>query len=195
MLAAFLSALGLVFIAELSDKTALAALVLATRFRLRAVLAGAWAALTLQTAISVLAGSLLHLLPARPIHIATGIGFLIFAVLALREDEEEELHEESEKEAELERKRRLPPVAVCFLIVFAAEWGDLTQLATAALVARAANPIPPALGALAGILSASTLAAFVGAQTSRFLAPRVLQRAAAAVFAVTGVVILVTAFT
>ncbi len=154
MPAAFLSAFGLVFLAELPEKTALAALVLATRFRLRSVLAGAWAALTLQTVIASVAGSLLHLLPARPIHIVTGIGFLAFAVLALREDEEKEL-----QEAALERKRRLPPFAIYFLVVFAAEFGDLTQLATAALVARASNPIPPALRALGGVLSASSVAA------------------------------------
>ncbi len=159
MPAAFLSAFGLVFLAELPEKTALAALVLATRFRLRSVLAGAWAALTLQTVIASVAGSLLHLLPARPIHIVTGIGFLAFAVLALREDEEKELQEAAEKEAALERKRRLPPFAIYFLVVFAAEFGDLTQLATAALVARASNPIPPALRALGGVLSASSVAA------------------------------------
>jgi putative Ca2+/H+ antiporter (TMEM165/GDT1 family) len=85
-----LSALGLVFIAELPDKTALAALVLATRFRLRSVLVGAWAALALQTVIASVAGSLLHLLPARPIHVVTGIGFLAFAVVALREEAEKE---------------------------------------------------------------------------------------------------------
>jgi putative Ca2+/H+ antiporter (TMEM165/GDT1 family) len=192
MLTAFLSAYGIIFIAELPDKTSLASLVLATRYRMREVIAGAWLALAAQTAIATVAGGLLRLLPARPIHIAAGVGFLVFAALALRNDEEKELHQE-EQEVETERKRRLPPVAIAFLVVFAAEWGDLTQLATAALVAHAPNPLPTALGALAGIWTASGLAAFTGAQTGRFLSPVVLQRVAAGLFAVAGIAILVSA--
>ena len=44
-----------------------------------------------------------------------------------------------------------------FLIVFAAEWGDLTQLATAALVARTGKPLPVAAGAVAAHVEASGL--------------------------------------
>src|SRR5579859_3129911 len=120
------STFGVIFLAELPDKTALASLVLATRYRARAVIAGAWLAFVVQTAIAVAAGSLFHLLPARPVHVAAGAGFLIFAVLALRREEDEELAEEQAQVRD-EAKRRLPAWFTSFLVVFAAEWGDLTQ--------------------------------------------------------------------
>lgn len=192
MLAEFFSAFGLIFFAELPDKTALATLVLGARFRVRDVIAGAWLAFLIHTVISTAAGSLLHLLPERPIHVVAGLGFLLFAGLALRRDENKALREE-EDEVNSGRRRLLPPVVVSFLVVFAAEWGDLTQLATAALVARSHNPIPPALGSLAALWAVALLAALAGAQMGRYLSPLVLNRVAAGVFALAGVIVLVGA--
>src|ERR1700730_17063519 len=151
MWSTFFSAFAIVFVAELPDKTALASLVLATRFRARDVIAGAWLAFLVQTIVATVAGTFLHLFPERPIHIAAGVGFLVFAGLALRRDTSDELAEEEESAASAQRRRRLPPVVVSFLVVFAAEWGDLTQLATAALVARVHNPLPVAAGAIAAL--------------------------------------------
>src|SRR5438552_12060050 len=100
-LATLLSTFAIIFVAELPDKTALAALLLATRFRVRDVVAGAWLAFLVQTVIAVAAGSVLHLLPSKPVHVAAGLGFLVFAVLALRRDESEELADEAAEEARL----------------------------------------------------------------------------------------------
>ena len=89
----FLSVFGVIFLAELPDKTALAALVLATRYRPLPVFLGAALALTVQSLVAVAAGGLLSLLPARPVHVGAGILFLVFAVLMWRrrqEDEEEQ---------------------------------------------------------------------------------------------------------
>src|SRR5581483_11404416 len=96
----------------------------------------------------VAAGGLLHLLPAKPIHIASGLGFLVFAVLALRRKESEELIKE---EGEVAKQGRHVAWVTSFLVVFAAEWGDLTQLATAALVARTGQIWPVAIGATAAL--------------------------------------------
>src|SRR5713226_2297590 len=85
---------GIIFIAELPDKTALASLVLATRYRARDVIIGAWLAFLVQTAVAVAAGSLLQLLPTQPVHLGAGVGFLVFAVLALRRREGAMLAEE-----------------------------------------------------------------------------------------------------
>ncbi len=131
----------------LPDKTALASLVLATRYRAVDVIAGAWLAFFIHTIISVAAGGLLHALPSRPIHLAAGVGFIVFAVLALRRKETEELGEEARK---VEGTRGILRAAwvTSFLVVFAAEWGDLTQLATAALVAREGfHPLEIGIGA------------------------------------------------
>jgi putative Ca2+/H+ antiporter (TMEM165/GDT1 family) len=193
MWALALSSFGLVFIAELPDKTALASLVLATRFRARDVIAGAWLAFLLQTVFAVIAGGFLHLLPARPIHIASGLGFLLFAVLALRRDESEELVEEAETVDRRPRRRQFAWMT-SFLVIFAAEWGDLTQLATAALVARTGQPLVVALGAVPALWAVTVLAVTVGSQAGRVLSATTLNRVSAALFAVVGLIVLVTAF-
>ena len=181
-----------VFFAELPDKTALASLVLATRHRARDVIAGAWLAFVVQTAVAVAAGRVLHLFPATPIHIAAGLGFIVFAVLAWRRDEEEELGEEEEAVSGEERRHR-PAWLTSFLVVFAAEWGDLTQLATAALVARLGQPLPIAIGAVLALWSVTLIAVVAGSQVSRILPPARLTKISAGLFAVVGAVVLVTA--
>lgn len=189
MVAVIISTYAIIFVAELPDKTGLASLVLATRYRTREVIAGAWLAFLVQTAIAVAAGSLLQVLPSRPIHIAAGLGFLIFALLALRRDEDEELLEEA-CELETVRRRRASPWLTSFLVIFAAEWGDLTQLATAALVARTRQPLPVAAGAVAALWSVTVLAALTGSQVGRLLTPKLLQRASAAILALVGLIII-----
>jgi putative Ca2+/H+ antiporter (TMEM165/GDT1 family) len=184
---------GIVFVAELPDKTALATLVLASRLRARDVIAGAWLAFLVQTLVAVLAGAVLHLLPQKPIHIASGIGFLVFAVLALRRNESEEIQNEEETLQREQKRHRWAWVTV-FLVVFAAESGDLTQLATAALVARTGSPIPVALGAVLALWTVTVLAVILGNQAGRLLTPTLLNRISAALFAVVGIAIIVSAF-
>jgi Ca2+/H+ antiporter, TMEM165/GDT1 family len=192
MLSLVLSTYGIVFLAEIPDKTAVASLILATRFKVRDVVAGAWLAFLVQTAIAVLAGGLLHLLPAKPIHIASGFGFLAFAALALRRSEPEEVEEEG-KELSREMRHHHAAWLTSFVVVFTAEMGDLTQLATAALVARTGQPAAVALGAILALWSVAVLAALGGAQAGRWLSSTLLNRASAAVFGLVGVAILVTA--
>src|SRR3954453_8336586 len=137
------STFGVIFVAELPDKTALASLCLATRFPVRFVVAGAWLAFLVQTLVAVAAGSVLQLLPAQPVRVAAGLGFLVFAFLALRRPAEASL--------DTRKHERFPGWLACFLVVFPAEWGDLTQLATAALVAHTGRPVPVAIGAVAAL--------------------------------------------
>lgn len=188
-----LSTFGLIFVAELPDKTALASLVLATRYPARQVIVGAWLAFLVQTLVAVVIGSILQLLPTQPVRIAAGLGFLVFAWLAVRRDEDEESAME-EKEADTVGARRHAPWLTCFLVVFAAEWGDLTQLATAATVAQTHDPLSVSIGATAALWTVTILAATAGGQLGRFLSPRVLKWASAGLFFVVGVMILVQAF-
>src|SRR5579875_95636 len=192
MLGVALYAFALIFVAELPDKTALATLALATRFRTRDVVLGAWLAFAAQTVIAVAAGSLLHLLPARPVRIAAGIGFLLFAVLALRRDEAAEEKEEREQ-VEAAKTRRLQPWLASFLTVFVAEFGDLTQIGTANLVAQTRKPLAVGIGALLALWAVTLIAALTGTQSSRFLRPRLLQQISAALFAIVGIAVLVQA--
>ncbi len=128
-----LSTFGVVFVAELPDKTAFASLILATRYPARQVVVGAWPAFLVQTAVAVTAGSVLKLLPSQPVRVAAGLSFLLFAVLALR-------RKQADREP-LKVRARMAPWIASFLVVFVAEWGDLTQLASAALVAMTGQPL------------------------------------------------------
>jgi putative Ca2+/H+ antiporter (TMEM165/GDT1 family) len=185
------SSFAIVFLAELPDKTALASLVLATHLPPRQVVAGAWLAFLVQTIVAVFAGSLLQLFPVEPVRIAAGLGFLVFAALALRRNVQDELEEE-ERDVQTGRGRRSPPWVASFLVVFAAEWGDLTQLATAGLVAHTGKPLEVGVGALAALWTVTVLAVTVGSQMSRVFSPTLLNRVSAGLFAVIGVFIIVS---
>lgn len=185
-----LSTFGIIFVAELPDKTALAALILAAKYRAKDVIAGAWLAFFVQTLIAVTAGSLLTLLPETPIRVASGLGFLAFAVLAYRRDEHTE--EEKERQRIEEGKAQRPIWLLSFLVMFAAEWGDLTQLATAALVAHNRSPLSVGLGAVLGLWAVTLLAAFSGATVAKFLTPQLLQRISVLLFTAIGLFILYT---
>lgn len=188
-----LSTFGIIFIAELPDKTALASLVLATRYKASHVIAGAWLAMLVQTVIAVLAGGLLAFLPAQPVRIVAGIGFIIFAYLAFTRKEEENLEKEKH---EVEEKAKRPRAAwlSSFLVVFAAEWGDLSQLATAGLAAHSGSPLSVGIGAVLGLWAVIAIAALAGKQLNRFLTPTILTWVSGALFALIGIGMLVSAF-
>jgi len=191
MLATGLATFVIIFLAELPDKTALAALALATRMSIRDVILGGWAAFLVQTIIAVAGGSLISQLPERPIRVAAGVGFLVFAVLALRRDEEAEMAEER-RDVQATRRQR-PGWITAFLVIFAAEFGDLTQLATAALVAQSRQPVAVFFGALPALMLVTVIAAAVGNRVGRYLSGAVIQKVSAGLFAIVGIVVLVTA--
>src|SRR3954468_23804168 len=108
MLPIILSTFAVIFLAELPDKTALATLVLATRYSVRQVVLGAWLAFLVQTLVAIAAGSIFQLLPGQLVRAAAGVGFLVFAIVAIRKDEQE-LIEEEEEEVEAAGRRHWAP--------------------------------------------------------------------------------------
>ncbi|TMF21244.1 MAG: TMEM165/GDT1 family protein [Chloroflexi bacterium] len=110
-----LTVFTLIFLLELPDKTALAALVLATRHRPLPVFLGAAAAFVIQSAVAVAAGSLLGLLPREPIRIGAGVLFLVMATILVRQNlmKRGESNDQHELERE-ERRHRHPFVAERF---------------------------------------------------------------------------------
>ncbi len=186
--ALFVSVFGVVFMAELPDKTALAALVLATRHRPLPVLLGAGAALTIQSVVAVAAGHLVSLLPPRPVHLFAGGLFLVSAIVMWRRKEESE-----EAIAEDAARGFWRSLWVVFTVVFIAEWGDLTQLATAALAAHYRAPYLVFGGATLALWSVAALAVLVGHRAGKMLDAHLTKRIAAVLFAIVGVA-LVTGF-
>lgn len=163
---------ALIFPAELPDKTFIATLVLATRFRHLWVWLGVAAAFLAQVAIAVAAGSLLTLLPER---LVLGITFLLFAAgavimvrgglasraaeVAVQEDEAAQVEQRAGSQAAASPARVL---AISFVVLFAAEWGDLSQLLTAGLAARTGQPVSVFLGSWIALLVVSGLAVLAG---------------------------------
>jgi putative Ca2+/H+ antiporter (TMEM165/GDT1 family) len=172
-LTAFVVALALIAPAELPDKTFVATLVLATRFRPLVVWLSVSAAFAVQTTIAVAAGQVLSLLPRTPVLLVTAALFATGSVLMLRgagavDPREEEVAERDAVESVVRSGHRRA-FTVSFLVLFAAEWGDLSQLTTAGLSARYNAPVEVWLGAWLAL----TLVAGVAALAGRWLVARV----------------------
>ena len=178
-----------IFLLELPDKTALAALLLATRHRPLPVFLGAAAAFIIQSAVAVAAGSLLSLLPREPIRIGAGLLFLGMAALLVRRNlRKDEAAEERAVEQEEVRHRR--PFITAFSVVFVAEWGDLTQLATAALQARYQQPVVVFVAATLALWAVSAIAVALGNRLGAWIPERPLQFAAAGVMVLVAIALI-----
>jgi putative Ca2+/H+ antiporter (TMEM165/GDT1 family) len=182
---------GLVFLAELPDKTALASLVLGTRYRPIDVFAGVAAAFVVHVALAVALGSLLTLLPHRILEAVVGALFLVGAVLLLRGRHEEE--DESIAIAEGKAPTFLRVAGTGFLVILVAEFGDLTQLVTANLAAKYHDPLTVALGAVLGLWAVAALAIAGGRSLLKVIPITVITRVAAAIMAVLAVISIVEA--
>ena len=159
-------AFAAIFVVELPDKTFIAALVLATRYPPFAVWIGVGAAFFVQTMIAVVAGNLTTLLPEDVVRGVAMAIFVVGAVVLFRQapkaDEEEKAQEEQYAGRTLETRTGLKAAGASFLVLFAAEWGDLSQLLTISLIAHYGHPLSVFAGAWGALLVVSGLAVVVG---------------------------------
>jgi putative Ca2+/H+ antiporter (TMEM165/GDT1 family) len=158
---------GAIFIVELPDKTFIATLVLSTKFRPLLVWIGVGLAFAVQTVVAVVLGKAAGLLPDTVVHVATALMFLAGAVILFRtaaSADADEAESESEYAAKVSTNATgaLKAIATSFLVLFAAEWGDLSQLLTLSLVAKYDDPVSVFIGAWGALLAVSGLAVLVG---------------------------------
>jgi putative Ca2+/H+ antiporter (TMEM165/GDT1 family) len=172
---------GLIFVAELPDKTAVAGLVLGARFPWRWVFAGIAAAFLTHVVIAVAAGSLLTLLPHRLVESVVALLFLLGAVLVWREGLEDEQEEEAEAQAVSDSAGFWKVASVGYAVIFLAEWGDLTQILTANLAAKYHNPLSVGIGAVLGLWAVGLLAILGGKTLMKILPLKWITRVAALV--------------
>lgn len=181
---ALISAFGLVLAVELPDKTLVATLVLTTRFRAWPVFAGVCAAFAVQCVIAVTFGSVLTLLPDDVVSILVAVMFGIGGFMLLREgfSEGDEAGEDASRSgpSPLSFARS---AMTSFGVLFAAEWGDASQLATASLAARIGNPFAVGVGAFCALIVVAGLAVFIGAKLRSRIRPKLIQRCAGFAFA------------
>lgn len=191
-------AFAAIFVVELPDKTFLATLVLATKYRGLFVWLGVGLAFAVQTAIAVAVGGVATLLPQTLIHGLAAAMFLIGAVILVREGRrhqgaasEEDASEYADKAREAHGAKQ---VLAAFMVLFAAEWGDLSQLLTVSLVARYKEPVSVFIGSLGALLVVSGLAVVLGRTLLRFIKLHLLHYLGAAVCLVLGILTLVEIF-
>ena len=165
-LAVIAIAFGAIFVVELPDKTFIATLVLATRYRPWAVWVGVGLAFFVQTLIACTVGHVVTFLPHRVVEIVAAVIFLAGGILLLREapgaDAEEAQTEEEYAAKATSPKTGLAAVGASFLVLFAAEWGDLSQLLTISLVGRYHDALSVFIGAWSALLVVSGLAVVAG---------------------------------
>lgn len=154
------------FVLELPDKTFIATLVLSTKYRPLLVWIGVASAFLVQTVVAVAFGGLLGRLPETPVKAVVMVLFLVAGVLLLKgaskaDEEEHEVEEEFGAKATTSAQG-LKVISTSFLVLFLAEWGDLSQLATAGFVARGGNPWAVGIGAFLALALVSGLAALLG---------------------------------
>lgn len=177
---------GVIFLAELGDKSQLMAMTFASRYRARDVLIGITAATALVHLASVGIGFFVGDLFAAHQHwvaIAAGIAFVGFAIWTLRGDEL------SDAEAEKARKSKGRAIVAVSIAFFLAELGDKTMLATITLATRE-DWVGTWIGSTVGMVLADALAIVVGAVLGRKLPERVTKIGAAILFALFGLALI-----
>ena len=159
-------AFGAIFVVELPDKTFIATLVMSTKMRPLFVWIGVALAFFVQTLVAVGLGKAASFLPEQLVHVVAALLFAIGAIILFREARTADA-DESETESEFAAKADADAhgfrvVVTSFLVLFAAEWGDLSQLLTISLVAKYDDPVSVFLGAWGALLAVSGLAVIVG---------------------------------
>lgn len=174
----------LILPAELPDKTFVATLVLASRFARGPVWIGVSLAFLVQCVIAVVAGGLLSLLPSRLVSgaaaalFAVGAAIMFHSAMASRREARANLQTLEDEEADAIDRRLGPTTAAAsmssarvaltaFSVLFIAEWGDLSQLLTAAQAARTAEPVSVLVGAWLALITVAGVAVALGGWLSR----------------------------
>ncbi|HKS48105.1 MAG TPA: TMEM165/GDT1 family protein [Amycolatopsis sp.] len=183
-LLALVSTFALVLAVELPDKTLVATLVLTTRFRAWPVFAGVAAAFAVQCLVAVLFGHALTLLPDQVVAGVVTALFGVGAVMLLRAG----FSPGGDGEEDASRSGPCPvpflrSAVTSFGVLFAAEWGDASQLATAGLAARYAQPLAVGVGAFLSLVVVAGVAVLIGHKVRARIRPKLLQRIAGFTFA------------
>ena len=193
---ALFATFGVVFLAELPDKTAIASLVLGTKYRPSWVFSGVAAAFLIHAVLAVAAGSLLALIPERPLEAIVAALFLLGAFLMLRSHGKDDGEEEAEEVPDLGDDASYRKVAwTAFAVIMVAEFGDLTQIVTANLAAKYNDPLAVGIGATLALWSVGGVAIIGGRGLLKVLPLHLIVRAAALIMVVLAGISLVKAIT
>lgn len=187
-MSAFLLSFGLIFLAELGDKSQLVALWLATRYRAALVLAGVTlATLAVHLGSTAIGASAADLLPEWLVLAGVGVSFFVFAWWGLRGDTLDEA-------AAPPAFGRLGPFVLVTSAFFLSELGDKTQLATVSIAGEREDFAGVWLGSTLGMVAADAVAIAAGSLVGHRLPRRLITRVAALAFVVFGALALARGF-
>lgn len=196
LFAAFLTTMGTIFVAELTDKDALFLLALATKTRASVVFVAGSVAFTITTAIIVLLGSvLIAVVPVFEIKLAGGTIMLAYAVLEYYRFSSEERDVDEREERLLERSGRgqwsllIPAVLTLIALDLA---GDATELVTIVFLARYQDALVVFAGAVIGLIAAVAVETALGNRLGRLLSRERIKYLSIAIFTVIGATVIAT---
>jgi putative Ca2+/H+ antiporter (TMEM165/GDT1 family) len=172
---------GIIFVAELPDKTMIATIVLASRHRPLPVFIGAATAMVVNSAVAVGAGRLIELLPHRAVETAVAALFAAGSLYLLLTREASVAKEGEVKAATVMTDRHVALAALGVIIV--AELGDLTQILTANLAAHYHQPWSVFLGAVLALVSVMAIGVIGGRALLRVLPLGVIRKIAGTLLA------------
>lgn len=176
-------AFGVVLLVELPDKTLVASLVLSTRYRPQPVLVGVSLAFAVQCIIAVVAGGLLHLLAPWVLDLAVAALFGFGAWILYRESRGDPEQVDIDLRVQRQNLPFVKVAATSFGVIFAAEWGDASQLATAALAARLGSPVAVGIGSWLALVGVAAIAVVAGRLIVKRIPVRRVHQVAALIFA------------
>jgi Ca2+/H+ antiporter, TMEM165/GDT1 family len=166
-----------IFLAAAPGRTTFVLILLASQARLTSIFMGAAAAFFVQSLISILLGRVLALFPQFITYLAAGFLFLYFAYSFWRQSQKSQ-------------DRAIPHVAFnarsVFLLVFMAEFGDVSQLAIATAAARSPSKLVVFFAAVTSLWLITGGALFLGHHLGRALRPQLIQKVASVGFAGAG---------
>ncbi|HYA67868.1 MAG TPA: TMEM165/GDT1 family protein [Acidimicrobiales bacterium] len=167
---------GLMFVAEFPDKTMIATVIMASRYRALPVWLGAVAAFTLHAILAVVAGSLLAKLPHRIVESVIAALFGLGSAYLLLKRETKEFAEGEQEADKVQDPRRVALAA--FGIIVVGEFGDLTQILAANLAAKYHQPLSVLVGAVLGLAAVCGVGVVGGRAVIRIIPLTVVRKTA-----------------
>lgn len=176
----FTTALTVVVLAEMGDKTQLLAMAFAGKYSWKTVMAGVFAATVLNHFLAVIVGVYLGTsIDASNIRIAASIAFIVFGLWTIRGDK---LEDDSTADS------RHGPFWTVVITFFLAEMGDKTQFATITLAAQYPSILPVLAGTTTGMMIADGVGILAGSLVNKKIPQKAMKWIAALIFIAFGIV-------
>ncbi|MDA8270505.1 MAG: TMEM165/GDT1 family protein [Actinomycetota bacterium] len=188
------STFAIMFLAELPDKSMISSIIMGSRLAPIRVFIGAAAAFLIQMIISVTVGGLVARAPRKPLDLVIGLLFLAGAGLIIKDMKTRAAEKEEALAKGTSKVGFVPQIFLAFVVTFAGEFGDLTQIVTANLAAKTADPISVGIGSFLGVITSTSLGIFFGSKVLSKVPIRGVQTASVVIMTSLGIYTIASIF-